>query len=510
MPPEDRCLFLEAPREIRDQIYRYLLCTDYTKQQPTGIIHHKPTRYEWRLQSAILRANRQIYKEAREILGMENKFVVLERDTDVLKQSPDQKQDGGDRNLPDPPLWLGRAKSHVSVPGELMRINFCSSCEPQKDRPTDYFVYLAEELRDFFINLGKYRTNGVHRTRNLVCTVTLSPPKETETAAITKRREAALLDPLTKLRQLSKVTITGASEEKVQSVAQQMKRRDFSAADVLNTINEILATADAYVWVGNHGIAVSYTDWCMSILSFFDASNAHQMDQDMVGDIPDSIFVTEEEQIKMCAAMFRISLKRALACIHSDAFEDAFESADSALRLAMMITDMPDYSQYPGAQSGVAKRGPMIEWMTKQTAARIADSDSYNLIRGEDVARAYWYRAQALSSLEGRGQEEETDRMFALSLTCFVGHEDVANELCTLDLDLTERLEDYEKRQRRGEKIWNGLRGKKKHFEHNPTLRDMSSYNKHWQRPQPPVSKSKNEVTDGGINYMLSRCHIRV
>ncbi|EKG13067.1 hypothetical protein MPH_09802 [Macrophomina phaseolina MS6] len=494
-PPHDRCLFLELPREIRDQVYKYLLDADYTKRHPTGIIHHKPARYEWHLQVALLRANKQIYKEAREVLGRENRFVVLERDTDRLKQSVDQRQDGGDRNLPDPPIWFGRAKSLVSVPGEVMRINFSPRDGRDKNRPTDYFVFLTEELRDFFINLGKYRTGGVFRTKDLVCTVTLNQPKVSEVTAITKRREAALLDPLTGLRQLSKVIINGASEAKAQRVAHQMKRQEFSSVDVLSIIDEILATANAHAQVGNHGIAVSYTDWCMSILSFFDASNAHLMDENMAGDIPESIFLTDDQQISMCAAMFHISLKRAFSCIHSGAFEDAFESSDSALRLAIMVTDMPEYSNFPGAQNGVAKRGAMIEWMTKQTSARIANSGAKNLIRVEDVARAYWYRAQALSSLEGRGQEEETDRMFALSLSCFVGHEEVANELCTLDLDLTERL--------------GGCRRGQQHLEHDSKLRDIS-YNKHWQRPEAPVIKSRNEVTDGGMAYMLSRCNIQV
>lgn len=501
VPPEDRSLFLELPREIRDQVYKYLLCADYTKVQPTGIIYQKPCRFEWRLQMAIMRTNKQIHKEAGEVLGRENKFVVIERNTDRLKQSVNEKQDGGDCDMPDPPIWLGRAKSQVSVVGEVMRINFSRADGEEQDKLTDYFVFLVEELRDFFVNLGKFRTQGVFRTKGLTCTVTLSPLKQKESKAAQKRRESALLDPLTKLRQLSNVTITGASDATSQNTIQQMKRKSFSAADVLQTIDGILGTVDAYAQMENHSVAVSYCDWCMYILSFYDASNAQQLDENMVGDIPDSIFETEDQQISMCAAMFRISLKRGLSCIQADALEDAYESADSALRLATMITSMPSFRDFPGGvKGGTVKRGPLIEWTTKAIVAQISDSGNSNRISAVDVARAYWYRALAVSCLEGPNQKEETDRMFAISLCNYVKREDVTNEICTLDLDLHDRLEESE---RRGENMLNSPHSKKKHFKNNPKLRDLPSYNRLWQRPLPPPVKSKNEVTDGGVSYML-------
>ncbi|GME41250.1 hypothetical protein GTA08_BOTSDO11742 [Neofusicoccum parvum] len=505
MPPDDRCLFLELPREIRDQIYKYLLCADYTKRRPTGIIYYKPSRFELHLQTAILRTNKQVYREAREVLGKENRFVVVERNTDRLKQSIDDKQDGGDRDIPDPPIWVGRAKSQVSVAGEVMRINFSPPQGPEEGRKTDYFVFLVEELRDFFINLGKFRTGGVFRTKDLTCTVTLSPPKDSETNGTTKRRESALLDPLTKLRQLSKVTINGASDDKSQYIAQQMQRREFSAKDVLQTISELLVTVEAYSRLENYYTAVSYCDWCMGILSFFDASNARQLDENMVGEIPDSIFDSELEQMQMCAAMFRISLARALASIHAFCLEDAFESSDSALRLATMITSMPEYSDYPGSTAAdgvsVAPRGAVVEWLTQQTAARIADAGSKGLVAAVDVARAYWYRGLTFGSLHG--QEGETDRAAALSLALFVGREDVAAELRTLKLDLG----DYHARGPNSAR-WDDF--ERSRSERPPELCDLPSYDRLWERPLPPPVWSRNRFADVvGLGNLLSRVHVK-
>ena len=61
--------FLSLPREIRDMIYRYLLSTEYTKR------FSKYPRYDYCFHPSILRASRQIEREASHILYNENSLV---------------------------------------------------------------------------------------------------------------------------------------------------------------------------------------------------------------------------------------------------------------------------------------------------------------------------------------------------------------------------------------------------------------------------------------------------
>lgn len=69
------------PRELRDQIYSYLLHSDYTRvvREPVGIldrIHGPFKRQGYRFHTNILAVNKNIYKESQEYLYKNNTFVV--------------------------------------------------------------------------------------------------------------------------------------------------------------------------------------------------------------------------------------------------------------------------------------------------------------------------------------------------------------------------------------------------------------------------------------------------
>ena len=73
--------FLDLPGEIRNRIYRMTLTTEWAfKEEPYA--RRSQSRYE--LSPAILRANRQIHREARDILYDENLWVFLLVDKDII------------------------------------------------------------------------------------------------------------------------------------------------------------------------------------------------------------------------------------------------------------------------------------------------------------------------------------------------------------------------------------------------------------------------------------------
>jgi hypothetical protein len=80
--------FLRLPLELRENIYRMLLTTKYTYEEPSvtkdsqqpyiaGDLGYYPLKGRFDLRPSILLANQQIYVEAKRILYMENDFAVF-------------------------------------------------------------------------------------------------------------------------------------------------------------------------------------------------------------------------------------------------------------------------------------------------------------------------------------------------------------------------------------------------------------------------------------------------
>ena len=78
--------FLDLPGEIRNQIYRMVLTTKWAFKKAPYAHRFDSTCYE--LSPAILRANQQIYREARSILYDENLWIFLTVDSDIIRGGP--------------------------------------------------------------------------------------------------------------------------------------------------------------------------------------------------------------------------------------------------------------------------------------------------------------------------------------------------------------------------------------------------------------------------------------
>ncbi|KAK7523034.1 uncharacterized protein IWZ02DRAFT_260766 [Phyllosticta citriasiana] len=259
MPPEDldRSPFMEMPRELREEIYAYLVVADRTKEPPLQWMPHCLMQNQWNLATNILRVNRQVYEEAMGVLGRQKKFVVAERATRKLKLTPEDQQES---HFPNCPMWIGRAKREaISIPGEVMRVTFSKKNKTVDLKDIDYFILLVEGLETLCINLSRYITGGVHRTDGLVYEVKIALPHEAETKAVMPRREDALQDPLARLRAFAKIRVQGASPEKTTTTVMLTKRKQQTAFEALKTGEEVIKTAVAYKRIGHYKISNPFT-----------------------------------------------------------------------------------------------------------------------------------------------------------------------------------------------------------------------------------------------------------
>ncbi|KAK8164116.1 hypothetical protein IWX90DRAFT_514666 [Phyllosticta citrichinensis] len=248
MPPANQSPFMEMPRELREEIYAYLVVAGRTKQPPLHLLPHCPMQNQLNLATNMLRVNKQVHEEALGVLGRQNKFVVVERATRKLKSTPEDRQDG---EFPNCLIWIGKNRK----------------ADPKN---VDYFILLVEELETLCINLSRYVTGGVYRTNGLVGEVKIAPPPEAETAAVMRRREDALLNPLARLRAFGKVNIQGASPEKTIKTVMHMKRKEQTAIEAVRTGEHIAETAEAYNRVGYQFMSNSYLDWGTMLMGFYE------------------------------------------------------------------------------------------------------------------------------------------------------------------------------------------------------------------------------------------------
>lgn len=77
----ENCHFLRLPRELRDKVYKNLVSVKHTRtpKDPEVGIRSATSRYDWNIDPTILRVSKQINAEAKEIMGLDNDFVVVVR-----------------------------------------------------------------------------------------------------------------------------------------------------------------------------------------------------------------------------------------------------------------------------------------------------------------------------------------------------------------------------------------------------------------------------------------------
>ncbi|KAK8227071.1 hypothetical protein HDK90DRAFT_494058 [Phyllosticta capitalensis] len=492
VPPTDRSPFMEMPREIREEIYGYLVVADRTKESYTAGLPRLP---KWGLFTEILCVNRQIQEEALGVLRRQNKFVVVERATRKLKSTPQDRHE----EFPDSPIWIGRAKPEAKkIPGEVMRIHFAENSNAVVDpKSIDYFILLVEELDLLCINLSRFVTGGMYRTNGMVCTIQVAPPPESEPKVVALRREEALLNPVSRLRAFAKVDIQGASSAKAKSTVMQMKRREQTSIEAVKTCFHVLRNAEAYHRIGRFEASLTYAVWGTFLFNFYASE----------------LFPREmKSQPLSTPIMMRLFLQQALNSLHIGDYEGALEYGDEGVRFARVAGRVPEWREYPrmAEQGHVVKRGEFMNWATTTTLDRLKMGPNNGAITPVDVAQAFWYRAMAMYLMDKGGITEETDRMFCISLLDCAGKVDVANELLSLSEDLEEKLENTTAADflnpsafKEPARLPDGP-ARLPDGSFPPT--DIPSYNiRTWERSYPPPRKPKNPVTDGGATFLLSR-----
>ncbi|KAL8736543.1 MAG: hypothetical protein Q9181_002392 [Wetmoreana brouardii] len=320
--------FMRLPLEVRNLIYRHLLAISVTKTEKPYRDHCRSSvRYNWNIYPAILAINRQIHKEARDVFGSQNDFVVIECAARELEQ---KKSDMGKEDT------------------RIMKYNV--KLWPGRDRkaPQPWFcVVVREELRDVLVGISILtNSNGSYRTSGLSAVVTLTQATEDETENQRNAREATLLDPLLSLRFFKSLKVEGALEMNSKYVSKQVCRRQCDAYIIYSTFHDLLRAGDEACDIGYHDAATGYY------------RQAHDYALH---------FISNEKQVIVhpanpVAFLSKVNLQRARNLIETDDFADAYGAAETALSTTVMLFQTNEAVEEPPVdEHGVVNRGKLRE-----------------------------------------------------------------------------------------------------------------------------------------------------
>ena len=424
----ENCYFFRLPRELRDNIYKNLVSIKHTRipKKPEDGCRFTTSMYHWNIDPTILRANKQIHDEAKEVMGLDNDFVVIERAAEQLEQTNDDYTEEGASILN---LWPGKASETVNVPGEKMRI--CFAKHRQSARGPAY-VMLVEELRDFCVCLSTFTdSTGQYRLKGIEACITIRQPLTPETPRARAERERSLLLPLAKLRFLEKVVIQGVKPTVERLYATQMTRPAFDPKLIKYTIEELISSGDSARDMARFDVANTY--YHLASLYFHHFAK-HERE----------VF---EHPANPMAFEFKILQHRALNWIEDDSFYDALEVATLALRIAIQLFQIDAPTSGPPIDArGRIKKGALRQWKCnaiKDGAARYGQR-----IKSEDVGRCYYYKSITEHIVGGdKATEEAEEDKFTAIGCCVVSEtvteeENVPKELLELDARTMKRLMD--------------------------------------------------------------------
>ncbi len=428
----ENCHFLHLPRELRDRIYKNLISVKHTRT-PTDLevgCRSATSRYDWNIDPTILRVNKQTNVEAREIMGLDNDFVVVERAAKQLEQTKDgYTEENATIPFYNVILWPGKATETVNVPGERMRISFA---EHGQSATGPAYVMLVEELRDFCVCLSTFTDPaGQYLISGLKARVTIRQPLTTETPQARADRERSLLLPLAKLRSLENVEIQGVKPTVEMLYSTKMTRPRFDPRLVKYTIEELISSGDSAMNIGHYGVATAYYIHASEYFHHFAK--------------PEDEFF--EHPADPLALEFKILQHRALNWIEDDNFHDAFEAANLALHVANRLFEVNAPTARPPTDArGRITKGALRQWKCN----RIKDAaERYGQrIKCEDVGRCYYYKSIAEHLLGGDEATEEADEDKYTAIGCCVvsetvtEEENVPKELLELDMRTMNRLSD--------------------------------------------------------------------
>ena len=433
MPTTDleRCRFLELPLELRQRIYRILVSPKYAKtpkEVDEGL--HSSTRYNWNLDPVIFRVNRQIYEEAKDVMAVENSFVVIEWPQDLLPKADDMIEDDAGIMIYNVTLWPGKRTKNVNVPGEKMRVRFAKREKGSAAR-LDSLVLLSDELRDFCAALCTFRNkDGTYRTAGLCAYVYLPQLQNLE---ISEADEDLLLGPLRKFRYLESAAIEGKSSKENKRLLGVMKRGKFDEESVLSTVDELVISGDEARDRDLYDVATVYYQRAHDHFHHF--AQHDQLERHVFGQNPGKVPATE----------FKIMQHRALNWILDGDFDQAFAVSNIALECAQMffMAGAPPNFGPPTNRRGEVSKGALRKWKcqcVKEGAERTGQ-----LIKAEDIGRCYYYRSISGHVVGGDRATEQADDDKMTGIGCCVmsdtmGDENVPKELLELDIRAMENL----------------------------------------------------------------------
>ncbi|KAK8107554.1 uncharacterized protein PG998_009567 [Apiospora kogelbergensis] len=209
--------FLDLPREIRDDIYSLLL-TDVQISKPAlgGDVHLQ-----------ILRANRQIGHEAREIFCKTNRFVRLsldlrKRNTDVFESMIDSlysnvpliRKDGGLLNA-----FKGFIMTYeISEPQyEILEAHYGTSEANEIPKPILHqeFVMLHQDFRLLCLYLQTFMCTATFANKTNHSITLHNPVKDIDTSFPTVHQQEEFLAPFSELRGFKKIFLQGTIDSTV-------------------------------------------------------------------------------------------------------------------------------------------------------------------------------------------------------------------------------------------------------------------------------------------------------
>ena len=442
----ENCYFFHLPRELRDKIYKHFVSVKHTRtpKDPDDGCRSATSRYDWNIDPTILRVNKQIHDEAREVMGLDNDFVVIERAAKQLEQTKgDYREEDAAIMVYRVTLWPGKASETVNVPGERMRIHFAAHGQ-STGGPA--YVMLVEELRDFCVGLSTFTDSaGQYRLKGIEARVTIRQPLTPENPRARAERERSLLLPLAKLRFLDKVVIEGVKPTVESLYATQMTRPCFDPTLIKYTIEELISSGDSAREIGHFGVANAYYNRASDYFHHF---AKHER----------NVF---EHPADPLAFEFKILQHRALNWLEDDNFYDALEVATLALRVAIQLFEIDAPTAGPPIDArGRIKKGALRQWRCnaiKDGAERYGQR-----IKCEDVGRCYYYKSIAEHCVGGDEATEEAEEDKFTAIGCCVvsetvtEEENVPKELLELDMRTMKRLmdEDSEDNEWEDEEGW--------------------------------------------------------
>ena len=399
---------LSIPIEIRSEIFGYLLDSSYNTRQADYLPEKELRRYRWSLHPTILRVNHQIHDEAKAILQLRNDFVVIELGFGgVLGRKKGEAR-----------LYQGKrgiACADVSPPLMTVRL--------EKDHPptgadTEILVLPVEELRDFCTGISTRRDKeGNYRTSGLYATFSIALPQEAETKKQTKHRETSLLEPFTKWRCLSSVTIDNASKGYSQFITQTMKRRSLDHLTATKTIAELLSASTTAQQLTHYEVGLAYCHMANQFLIDID---------EHVPDLRDRLGIDYD------ALVFQILSASALLSIEGKSFQEAFESVELALLIAHKLDIIPRDPDNPPPHART--KGKYRKWF-----CAIADAGCRKIeqkITLVQLGKLHYYRSISGHAMFGDESDEEHDKLLGIALCLQADRGEVIQELLHFDIKI--------------------------------------------------------------------------